>query len=116
MAIAEGVRALYRHKAILALYYLCNLLMALLVVTPLTLEIGGSLNHSLWSDALSKNFDVQFVAEFLYRNHSAAVNMFTPALAVAGGVYLLFNIFLTGGALGLFHDAEQSFFASGARY
>ena len=62
--LKTGMAEIRRRKKLIWLWYLLNLLCAMVIVAPLAVGIAASLGHSLENPRLFQNFDISWVVEF----------------------------------------------------
>ncbi len=117
-ALHTGWGRLLTHWRMWLIFYVSNLMFALLVMIPFRSWLTQAAGHSVAMSA-SGEFDFTFLTEAL-RNYSGFSLLCTQAVVIAIA-YLIFSAFLVGGALQLFvHHPERSktqeFLAGGAAY
>jgi hypothetical protein len=115
-ALREGLHQTLQFRKLIALFYVVNLLAAVVVVAPVVLLIAGSLGHSLESDRLLLNLDPSWIVETLYHFQFWPLNSTAVAFALVGLAFLLLNTFLAGGVLAVFHREQDALFSACARY
>ena len=104
-ALYRGTQQVLSMKRVVLIFFLPNLLLALMMILPVAALINGSLSQSLFGRRLMSRFEVFWIEDFIYQRGDALVSLLP--LWLAGGVlYLLIDLFLTGGALGVFNAAE----------
>jgi len=115
-SLRQGARTLARNKKVLLVYYAVNLLAAAVVIAPFAIILNTVLGHSLESERLFGNLELDWLMETVLQFHATpAIGLFATAVSV-GALYLLTNTFLAGGAIATLERSGESFFASCARY
>jgi hypothetical protein len=115
-SLSQGARALARNRKVLLVYFAVNLLAAAVAVAPFAIILNTVLGHSLESDRLFGNFELDWLIETLLRFHATpAIGLLATAASV-GVLYLVTNTFLAGGAIASLERRGESFFAACARY
>lgn len=105
MVFYSGVRQVLAMKRVVLIFFLSNLLLALLMILPVFILVNASLSQSLFGRRLTSRFEVFWLQDFIYQHGNALVSLLP--LWLAGAVlYLLIQLFLTGGALGVFSAGE----------
>lgn len=100
-AVLSGWKIAGANNRILILYYLANILFAIIAAVPLYLVLTADYNFRLAGGKLAGQFDLDFFLEFIFRNNDFLTG---AALATAGiaVLYALLNTFFAGGAIAAF--------------
>lgn len=108
IAVFSGVRQVLAMKRVVLIFFLSNLLLALMMILPVFSLVNGLLSQSLFGRRRTSRFEVFWLEDFIYQHGNALVSLLP--LWLAGAVlYLLIHLFLTGGALGVFNAGEPLF-------
>jgi hypothetical protein len=105
IALFSGVRQVLAMKRVVLIFFLSNLLLALLMILPVFGLVNGSLSQSLFGRRLTSRFEVFWLEDFIYQ-HGDALASLLPLWLAGAVLYLLIQLFLTGGALGVFSAGE----------
>jgi hypothetical protein len=104
--LTAGARLVWQHKRIPCWLFIINAMLALVSIIPITPWLRSVLDHSVYSERLSRSFDVNALTELLYRSDSlllsAQLNGVLPSLA-----FLVIALFMTGGILAKYLSAES---------
>lgn len=120
-ALLQGFGRVRRAKRFMAWIYLCNLLLALLLVLPLTGLLRESLGHSLAAEQLRRGFNPDWFAEFQAEASGLGASL-DPSVVGIGAVLNGLEAFLTGDlfrayagvvAVGALYLLLWTFFAGG---
>lgn len=114
--LKTGMAEIRRRKKLIWLWYLLNLLCAMVIVAPLAVGIAASLGHSLENPRLFQNFDISWVVEFGAGAHWEQFTTWLPVAAMIGVVFVLLTNWLSGGLLGVLHNPSDTFIAGCARW
>jgi len=111
--MSYGLGVAWRSKRLILLFFVANLTLGWLAVRPLDRGLQRTLSHSTWSQSLEKQFDMTFLVDF-GRRHGDAISATWATATAALFVYFFVNLFLVGGAIGVFHAPELFRGAAGA--
>ncbi len=100
-----GLKAAWNNKKMLLVFYAVNLFFAVIVMIPFRSLLSSFAGHSLVGKSLAERFDLEYLVEFLSNTHGAASAM-VMLFVVAGGMYWLTGLFLSGGAYGVLTSGE----------
>jgi hypothetical protein len=115
-ALKEGARQVLRLRKLVVFFYVINLVAAAVAVAPAVALMHSRLAHSLESDRLFTNLDPAWVIETLAQYQWWPVAGAGITAASVAMLFFLLNTFLAGGALAMFHNEDEPFFSSCARY
>lgn len=117
-ALRAGFRSVGRNWGLVPLVLLGNLAFALVVAVPLSLQLEGDLAHRGASSAMMYGFDYDWWARWSERQEGPPSALSPeilgtgfafpnrgsrdPTILGLGALYLLLQVFLTGGLLGVF--------------
>src|ERR1700752_363631 len=102
---SKGVRQVMSMKRLVLIFFLPNLLLALMMILPVVSLIHGSLKQSLFGTNTTSRFEILWLEDFLYGHGDALVALLPIWLALAI-LYFVVELFLVGGALGVFSSGE----------
>jgi hypothetical protein len=102
----EGMKACWKNKRMVVLFYLVNVLFGLIVMIPFRTILVNFAGHSLVGKSLAEHFDLEFIIEFVRKNDGVFSTLMSLFL-VAGAMYWLVGLFLSGGAYGMFVAGEK---------
>jgi hypothetical protein len=122
-SLRDGFRSVARNWGIVALVLLANLAFALVLAVPLAVQLEGDLAHLEASRGMMYGFDYDWWSAWsekqegpsaalspdilgvgaLFRDPTEAPN---PVVLGLGALYLLLQVFLTGGLLGVFRSPQ----------
>ena len=98
-AISAGLGAAWRNKAVVALFFACNLLLAAAVAAPMHSAIADHLGNSMTANELARGFSASWLTEFQLA-YSGFLKGFSIAIVYGGILFLLLNAVLSAGAFG----------------
>lgn len=104
-AFFNGVRQVLAMKRLVMIFFVPNLLLALVMILPVVSLIHGSLSQSLFGTNPASRFEILWLEDFLYQHGNALVALLPLWLALAI-LYFVVELFLAGGALGVFNSGE----------
>ena len=104
-AIAQGLRAAWRNKWMVAIFYGCNLLMAAAMAAPMHDAIADHVSNSAAGHALVNGFSAAWLSEFTIANGEFLKN-FSLGVMYAGILFLALNTVLSAGAFEVFAAGE----------
>ncbi|NIV10648.1 MAG: hypothetical protein GWN62_04930, partial [Aliifodinibius sp.] len=108
-SLRVGFAKMWANKRMLLIFYLANLLSAILLTLPYRSTVSHFVGHSLMGEFLAGQFDMDFLFEFVKENLVIFPVLMSMSFVVAL-IYWLINIFLSGGALSIF-AAERGYTA-----
>lgn len=97
-AIFAGWHIALKHKRILLLFYLANLFFALLAALPVYMAARDSFNFSRAGVEMSGTLNAGLLIDFIFANFDY-IAASAVVFVVVASLYLLLNIFLTGGTI-----------------
>ena len=104
--IRDGFFLVWRQQRILWWIFFVNLALAFLAsITPHTI-LHPVLDKSLYSEQLSKGFDLSVFAELLSRP-DISVTPWATSSFVVGVIFLFYMLFLSGGVLSAYHHDRK---------
>jgi len=104
-AIAIGLRAAWRAKWLVFLFFAANLVLAAALAAPMHSTIRDHLGNSGTAEELARGFSATWLLEFQLV-YSAFLKSFSIALVYGGIVFLLLNTMLSAGAFEVFTRGE----------
>jgi len=105
-AISTGLSAAWRNKAVVSLFFACNLLLAAAVAAPMYSAIADHLGHSMMAHELARGFSAPWLTEFQLA-YAQFLKGFSIAIVYGGILFLLLNAVLSAGAFEVFARAER---------
>jgi hypothetical protein len=118
-SLTSGFRIAVREKRIVLIFYLINLLFALVVMLPVRSAVSSFAGGTFSGEGLASHLDMDFLSEFIHAN-GTVLPATVIALLAAATVYWLVNLFLSGGAYATFfggaEQGQQSFWGDAGRY
>ncbi len=105
-AISAGLAAAWRNKAVVSLFFACNLLLAAAVAAPVHSAIADHLGHSMMANELARGFSAPWLTEFQLA-YSGFFKGFSIAIVYGGILFLLLNAVLSAGAFEVLSRAER---------
>lgn len=90
----------------LFIFYFLNLLFGLIVAFPFRAMLVNFAGQSLMGKSLAEHFDLEFLFEFLTKN-DGAISTLMALFFVAGAIYWIGGLFLSGGAYGVLVSGER---------
>ena len=102
----EGWKLLLHHRQAWFIVYCCNLLFGVIAVIPVVRWIKHVAGQSVLLTESAGHFDFTFLTD-LMRNYGAALPAILGVLMTLALGYVFLSVFLSGGVLMLFHDAER---------
>ena len=103
-SVLAGIRTVNRASRLWVVYWLWNLVFALVVVLPLSVVLFRDLGHSLYAGRLFPNFELQYLSEMMTQTRAWPLITLAPAMALVAAGYALASVFLSGGTLWLYRD------------
>jgi hypothetical protein len=117
--LKAGLSQVWSNKGILFIFYMANLLSGMVLMLPFRAMLNNFIGYSLMGDKLGGLIDMDFLFEFLI-NSSGLGGIVLVSGPVIFGLYGLVNLFLSGGALGIFISKENftaaKFWGDGGKY
>ena len=104
-AIARGLRAAWRNKWMVAIFYGCSLLVAAAVAAPMHQAIADHVGNSAVGHALVNGFSAAWLSEFTIANDEF-LKSFSTGVMYAGILFLALNTALSAGAFEVFASGE----------
>lgn len=114
--LSEASRQVLRFRRMIAVYYLATLAAAAAIVFPLAEFISSRLTHSFETHRLFGNLDAAWVVEMVFNYQTTPLRLVLLSALCVGGVFMLLNTFLAGGAIAVFHREDDTFFGASARF
>ena len=114
--LKAGFARVWTNKRLILIFYLPNLLFAVILMLPFHAMLDNYIGKSLMGEKLGGQVDMDFLFEFIVHNSVAGAMVFSAGLVVFA-VYLLANLFLSGGAYAVFLSGQPysaSLFWAGA--
>jgi hypothetical protein len=105
--MAVGIHAAWRNKAVVSLFFACNLLLAAAVAAPMHSAIADHVGHSMMANELARGFSAPWLIEFQLA-YAHFLKGFSIAIVYGGILFLLLNTVLSAGAFEVFSRAERS--------
>ena len=106
-AITAGLRSARDNKAIVSIFYACNLFLAAAVAAPMYAAISDHLGNSAMSNTLAAGFSGPWLTEFQIA-YSEFLRAFSIQVVYAGIVFLALNTVLSGGAFEVFAGGDEA--------
>lgn len=104
--IRDGFFLVWRHQRIVWWIFFVNLVLAFLASITPRIILHPVLDKSLYSEQLSKGFDLSVFGELLSRPDISATPWATSSFVV-GVIFLFYMLFLSGGLLSAYqHDRK----------
>jgi len=100
-AISAGLSAAWRNKAVVSLFFACNLLLAAAVAAPMHSAIADHLGNSMMANELARGFSASWLTEFQLA-YSGFLKGFSTAIVYGGILFLVLNAVLSAGTFGVF--------------
>ena len=100
-AISTGLAAAWRNKALVTLFFACNLLLAAAVAAPMHSAIADHLGNSMTANELARGFSAPWLTEFQLA-YSGFLKGFSTAIVYGGILFLVLNAVLSAGAFEVF--------------
>lgn len=101
--LQSGLSHCLRNLKLWGLLYLTNVLFAALVIVPLLYYVGDKLAYSMATDRLLDGFDYTLFFDFL-NQYKEFPTLFASQTMVVGLLFMVVNVFLTGGILHRFRQ------------
>jgi len=105
-AISAGLGAAWRNRAVVSLFFTCNLLLAAAVAAPMHSAIADHLGHSMMANELARGFSAPWLTEFQLA-YSGFLKGFSITIVYGGILFLLLNAVLSAGAFEVLSRAER---------
>ncbi len=114
-AISAGLSAAWRNKAVVSLFFACNLLLAAAVAAPMHSAIANHLGNSMMANQLARGFSASWLTEFQLA-YSGFLRGFSTAIVYGGILFLVLNAVLSAGAFGVFSQPAPEDGGPGSMY
>ncbi|MFZ3211223.1 MAG: hypothetical protein WA188_06875, partial [Terriglobales bacterium] len=114
-AISAGLSAAWRNKAVVALFFACNLLLAAAVAAPMHSAIADHLGNSMTANELARGFSASWLTEFQL-SYAGFLKGFSTAIVYGGILFLVLNAVLSAGAFGVFSQPPPEDGGPGSMY
>ncbi len=114
-AISAGLSAAWRNKAVVALFFACNLLLAAAVAAPMHSAIADHLGNSMTANQLARGFSASWLTEFQLA-YSGFLKGFSTEIVYGGILFLVLNAVLSAGAFGVFSQPAPEDGGPGSMY
>lgn len=102
-AISSGLRASWRNKWMVLIFFACNLLMAAAIAAPMHFAIADHLGKSMMGEKLARGFDYGWLNEFQLAN-GLFLQTFSIAIVWGSVLFLALNTVLSAGAFEVFRS------------
>ncbi len=115
-SLKHGFAQMLAHKRMVLVFYLANLFFGVILLLPFRAMLVHYLGDSAMGAKLAGPLDMDFLFEFLFNNENVVATQM-GMLMIVPGLYWLFGLFLSGGALAVFASQDRytpSQFWSGA--
>jgi hypothetical protein len=103
-AYTQGLKEAWQQKKMLLLLYVVNVIIAYLIVLPLSIALNNALNFTVAASELMQAFDIT-IYQSLLSEYGPALDM-GRFIFTYGLIYILLNTFFVGGILQVFSDNE----------
>ncbi len=117
--LEHGFAQMRANPRMVLVFYLANFFFGLILLLPFRAMLSSYLGDSAMGAKLGGPLDMDFVFEF-FSNNQGVTAMQTSLLLIVPGLYWLFGLFLSGGALSIFASQDrytpQQFWGSAATY
>lgn len=100
-AISSGLRASWRNRAVVSLFFGCNLLLAAAVAAPMHSAIADHVGRSMVGNELARGFSTPWLVEFQLA-YAHFLKGFSVAVVYGGLLFLVLNSVLSAGAFEVF--------------
>jgi len=104
--IKSGFIQMYETKRLVIIYYLTNLIFAVLLVAPFRTVLNRFAGQSLMGAELAGRMDIDFLLEFLFNKNDLPF-IFISMILIMAVLYGAFSLFLSGGAFTIFIRKEK---------
>lgn len=106
--VSDGFRQVLKNWKMLILFYLINVIWALLITLPFSGMLTKSLGNSLAAKELLQGFDFQIFFEFL-KDQPLAMPSLMKNLLIFSLLYLPLTLFFMGGVIKVLYARKQKF-------
>ncbi len=103
-AISSGLRATWRAKWMVVVFFACNLLLAAAIAAPMQSAIADHLGNSAVGEQLVRGFDSSWLAEFQIAN-STFMKSFSVTIVYGAILFLALTTVLSAGAFEVFKQS-----------
>lgn len=111
-SLKAGFYLMWTNRRIVYIFYLANLLLGILLMIPFRQFVKSFAGESLMAEKLAGPIDIDFIFDLIREN--PALNEVLILMIVFGLLlYLLVNLFLSGGAYGVFAGSFASRYRMG---
>lgn len=100
-SIRNGFSQVWLNRRMVAVFYLANLIPGLLLLWPFRTTLSRFIDDSLMGQSLGGRISMEFLIDLFHHNPSLMPTVL-QMLFVVGPLYLLMNLFLSGGAFAIF--------------
>ncbi|NUN08133.1 MAG: hypothetical protein HUU54_03060 [Ignavibacteriaceae bacterium] len=117
--LIQTARSIFYQFKFLWLFWITNIVFAVVLTLPISTLIGLHLGNSLINHRLAVEFDYQWFLQFRY-DHRGAIAAIHPFVFSVAFVYMLIQLFYTGGLLTVILNRSKNhyvdFFYGGVKY
>lgn len=106
-AISSGLRATWRNKWMVLIFFACNLLMAAAIAAPMHVAIADHIGKSMVGEQMARDFDSSWLTEFQLAQ-APLLKSFSIAIVWGSVLFLALNTVLSAGAFEVFRSAVGS--------
>ena len=103
-AISSGLRATWRNKWMVLIFFACNLLMAAAIAAPMNTAIADHLGNSMVGQKMANGFDYSWLMEFQLA-YAPFLKSFSIAVVWGSVLFLALNTVLSAGAFEVFRQS-----------
>jgi hypothetical protein len=107
-AIKSGYRLSFSNKRLIFFLYLLNLIFAVIITIPFRNVLNNSLSHSLAMEKIIDRFNFTVLFDFINK-FGSNLNIIFDLILWIGLIFLIFNVFLTGGILSIWKTESKKF-------
>lgn len=104
-AVSSGLRATWRAKWMVLIFFACNLLLAAAVAAPMHSAIADHLGNSAVGEQLVRGFDSSWLTEFQVAN-ATFMKSFSIAMVYGAILFLALSAVMSAGAFEVFARGE----------
>lgn len=106
-SLKAGFYLMWANRRIVYIFYFANLLLGIFLMLPFRQFVKSFAGESLMAEKLAGPIDIDFIFD-LFRENPALNDVLIVLIVFGLLLYLLANLFLSGGAYGLFAGAFSS--------
>jgi hypothetical protein len=99
--ISTGLRAAWRNRVLVSLFFACNLLLAAAVAAPMHSAIADHVGRSMVGNELARGFSAPWLVDFQFA-YAHFLKGFSVAIVYGSLLFLLLNSVLAAGAFEVF--------------